>query len=99
MFCTGPVLGFPVQNVCVEVTSLVIGTGTSPAFVSTCISECVSKVMYHMSSVCVSVLILSVCMCIQAMREAEVQLLEPFTQLEVRPGVDLLPCNTRIVHR
>lgn len=40
----GPLLGFPVQDVSVEVVSLSLGTGTSAAMLSSCVAQAVSKV-------------------------------------------------------
>lgn len=40
----GPLLGFPVQDVSVEVVSLSLGTGTSAAMLSSCAAQAVSKV-------------------------------------------------------
>ena len=57
----GPLLAFPVQNIRVSVTSLTLGDVTSLPFLSSCITDCVSK----------------------ALREAEVQLLEPCTNMVV----------------
>ena len=57
----GPLLAFPIQNICVAVTSLTLGSVTSLPVLSSCISECVSK----------------------ALREAEVQLLEPCTNMAI----------------
>ena len=44
-FCVaGPLLGFPVRSVRVDIVSLWLGTGTSLAMLSTCIAQATSKV-------------------------------------------------------
>ncbi len=44
LLLVGPLLAFPVVGVCVEVTDLVIGCGTSVAIASACVSDTVAKV-------------------------------------------------------
>lgn len=44
LYPKGPLLGFPIRNVQVELVALVLGAGTSMAMMSACVSETVSKV-------------------------------------------------------